>query len=314
MAEQTREELQAELDALRTGVSAYNPTTNYFEQMKQLQSQKSNLSYDDISSRASELSALMPQSKGRGLYGMATDLSKGFLASANSRTPIGTGLAMGFNLYSDAAELRQQKAAEIRSKLMQMAYQDVEKRRAESKALSMKMLDVNFKYEIEALKKSGQYLEGSGVQPQMINWILQGNAKTPAAVLFRESLQYKMAYNYLNTVREGTDAQGNKFIERPEWMSQFLPPTLGAGEEVPGKNVPGENVPGENVPGENVPGSSANVTGQADSAIRLQAAQSELASQGFTGIVFVGVAMNGTLRYEVMDQFGNKIEVLWSDT
>ena len=142
--------------------SAYNPTTNYFEQMKKLQSQQSNVSYDDISSRASELSALMPQSKGRGLYGMATDLSKGFLASANSRTPIGTGLAMGFNLYSDAERLRKQKQDEIRAKLMQMAYQDVEKRREEARALDMKMLDVNFEYEVEQLKNSGGLMPGKG--------------------------------------------------------------------------------------------------------------------------------------------------------
>jgi hypothetical protein len=135
--------------------SAYNPTTNYFEQMKKLQSQQSNVSYDDISSRANELSALMPQSKGRGLYGMATDLSKGFLASANSRTPFGTGLAMGFNLYSDAADLRKEKEQELRSKLMQMAYQDVQARRAETRAFTEKMLDANFKYELEMLKRTG---------------------------------------------------------------------------------------------------------------------------------------------------------------
>ena len=304
---QTREELEAQLQELVNQQA--NPTTDYFNKMKQLQAQRSSISFDDITSRATELSALMPQTKGRGLYGLATDLSKGLLASANSRTPLGTGLAMGLNLYSDAATLRQKKADEIRSKLMQMAYQDVEKRRAESKALSMKMLDVNFKYEIEALKQSGGYLQGKGVEPQMINWILQGNAKTPAAELFRESLQYKLAYNYLSTPREGTDAQGNKFIERPAWMEKFLAPTPGPGEAVPGVDVPGLKVINEQASDLN-----QNASTGPDSPVRLAAAESELIGVGYTDVTFKGVGPNGNLRYDVTDLSGNVMDVLWSDT
>jgi hypothetical protein len=174
--------------------SAYNPTTNYFEQMKKLQSQQSNVSYDDISSRANELSALMPQSKGRGLYGMATDLSKGFLASANSRTPFGTGLAMGFNLYSDAADLRKEKEQELRSKLMQMAYQDVQARRAETRAFTEKMLDANFKYELEMLKQTGGYFDSKTLEAQAYNDLLRGEVDPE----FKKSAKYRLSWRISN--------------------------------------------------------------------------------------------------------------------
>ena len=66
---------------------------------------------------------------------MASDLSRGLVEQAASGRPssIGYGLAAGFNLYSEAAQKRQEKAEEMRTKLMQMAYQDVEQKRQDSK-------------------------------------------------------------------------------------------------------------------------------------------------------------------------------------
>ena len=82
-----------------------DPTQDYFAKLKALRSQQQpNSTYDDISKRASELSMLMPKTQTRGLYGLASDLSRGLVQQAASGRPssIGYGLAAGFNLYSEA--------------------------------------------------------------------------------------------------------------------------------------------------------------------------------------------------------------------
>ena len=302
MAEQTREELQAELDALRTGVSAYNPTTNYFEQMKQLQSQKSNLSYDDISSRASELSALMPQSKGRGLYGMATDLSKGFLASANSRTPIGTGLAMGFNLYSDAERLRKQKQDEIRAKLMQMAYQDVEKRREEAKALDMKMLDVNFKYEVEQLKNSGGLMPGKGYKDTMVNWLITGARRADAGdPSFLSSWEYRTAYAELQREKVQTMPDGRVFVvPGAAWVLEYPAPIV---------TEDGNPV---SEPGQPVPNNAPAGGGAEDINAAITRISGELIAAGLTNPQYIGMDPKGSGKpvFSAMDSSGKQMIIV----
>ena len=302
MAEQTREELQAELDALRTGVSAYNPTTNYFEQMKQLQSQQSNVSYDDISSRASELSALMPQSKGRGLYGMATDLSKGFLASANSRTPIGTGLAMGFNLYSDAERLRKQKQDEIRAKLMQMAYQDVEKRREEAKALDMKMLDVNFKYEVEQLKNSGGLFPGNGDKATMMNWLLTGARRMEAGdPSFLSTWEYRTAYAELQREKVQTMPDGRVFVvPGAAWVLQYPAPIV---------TEDGNPV---SEPGQPVPNNAPAGGGAEDINAAITRISGELIAAGLTNPQYIGMDPKGSGKpvFSAMDSSGKQMIIV----
>ena len=105
-----------------------DPTLEYFKQLQAMQNQpQSGIDLEAINKKAQELSFLMPTTRKRGLYGMASDLSRGLVEQAASGRPssIGYGLAAGFNLYSEAAQKRQERADEMRSKLMQMAYQDV---------------------------------------------------------------------------------------------------------------------------------------------------------------------------------------------
>jgi len=153
-----------------------NPTEDYFAKLKLMQSQnQSNASYDDISKRASELSMLMPKTRSRGLY----------------------GLAAGFNLYSEAADQRQVKAEEMRSKLMQMAYTDVENRRAASQAMQEKMLDANFKFELQMLKEQGGVFEGKSLEAQMFNILLAAESD-PTIKLKPE---YKLALRFVQEPR-----------------------------------------------------------------------------------------------------------------
>tara|TARA_B110000285_G_scaffold87622_1_gene100474 strand:+ start:185 stop:1054 length:870 start_codon:yes stop_codon:yes gene_type:complete len=282
--------------------SAYNPTTNYFEQMKKLQSQQSNLSYDDISSRASELSALMPQSKGRGLYGMATDLSKGFLASANSRTPIGTGLAMGFNLYSDAERLRKQKQDEIRAKLMQMAYQDVEKRREEAKALDMKMLDVNFKYEVEQLKNSGGLMPGKGYKDTMVNWLITGARRADAGdPSFLSSWEYRTAYAELQREKVQTMPDGRVFVvPGAAWVLQYPAPIV---------TEDGNPV---SEPGQPVPNNAPAGGGAEDINAAITRISGELIAAGLTNPQYIGMDPKGSGKpvFSAMDSSGKQMIIV----
>ena len=113
-----------------------DPTLEYFKQLQAMQNQpQSGIDLEAINKKAQELSFLMPTTRKRGLYGMASDLSRGLVEQAASGRPssIGYGLAAGFNLYSEAAQKRQERADEMRSKLMQMAYQDVEQKRQDAK-------------------------------------------------------------------------------------------------------------------------------------------------------------------------------------
>lgn len=154
-----------------------NPTEDYFAKLKLMQSQnQSNASYDDISKRASELAMLMPKTNNRGLYGLASDLSKGLAQQAASGRPssIGYGLAAGFNLYSEAEQLRKQKVEDMRSQLMQMAYADVEKRREESKAMQEKMLDAGFAYDLQVMKENRSGYGGTSPESRDLNNIIRG--------------------------------------------------------------------------------------------------------------------------------------------
>jgi hypothetical protein len=193
-----------------------DPTQDYFAKLQALQSQQQPSStYDDISKRAAELSLLMPKTQTRGLYGLASDLSRGLVQQAASGRPssIGYGLAAGFNLYSEAAQQRQVKVDEMRSKLMQMAYTDLEQRRADSKAMQEKMLDANFKYQLQVLKETGKVFGGTGLENQMFN-ILLAAEQDPTLKLKPE---YKLALRYVTEPRR-TPVQtetGTQIIESP---------------------------------------------------------------------------------------------------
>jgi len=297
---QTREELEAELQELVNQQA--NPTTDYFNKMKQLQAQRSDISFDDITSRATELSALMPQTKGRGLYGLATDLSKGLLASANSRTPLGTGLAMGLNLYSDAATLRQKKADEIRSKLMQMAYQDVEKRKQEARDLDMKMLDVNFKYQVEQLKNSGSLFPGKGDKATMMNWLLTGARRMEAGdPSFLSTWEYRTAYAELQREKVQTMPDGRVFVvPGAAWVLDYPAPIV---------TEDGNPV---SEPGQPVPNNAPAGGGAEDINAAITRISGELISAGLTNPQYIGMDPKGSGKpvFSAMDSSGKQMIIV----
>ena len=297
-AEDKNKQLQDELDALRAKSGAYNPTTSYFDKMKALQSQKSSLSYDDISSRADELSALMPQTKPRGLYGMATDLSRGLVKAgqAGSRAPVGAGLAMGFNLYSEAESLRKQKQADIRAELMQMAYRDVEKKREEARALDAKMLDVNFKYEVEQIKNNGSYFPGTGDKSTMMNWLMQGARMHEAGDnSFLSSWQYKLAWNELQREKIQQLPDGRVYkIPGAAWVKDYPDP-----------------IDTEDGNPTNEPGAVSGASGAGGSPQNISALSRDIQSAGFTNVEYQGTSPTGVPVFTATDSDGKQQTIQW---
>ena len=177
-----------------------DPTLEYFKQLQAMQNQpQSGIDLEAINKKAQELSFLMPTTRKRGLYGMASDLSRGLVEQAASGRPssIGYGLAAGFNLYSEAAQKRQERADEMRSKLMQMAYQDVEQKRQDAKEMQEKMLDAKFKYDLQVLKETGGTFEGKSLEAQMFNILLA--AETDPSIKLKP--EYKLALKYVTEPR-----------------------------------------------------------------------------------------------------------------
>jgi len=193
-----------------------DPTLAYFAQLQELQNKpQPGIDLESINKRAQELSFLMPTTKKRGLYGLASDLSRGLVQQAASGRPssIGYGLAAGFNLYSEAAQKRQEKVEEMRTKLMQMAYQDVEQKRQDSKDMQEKMLDAQFKYDLAALKETGGTFSGKSLEAQMFNILLA--AETDPSIKLKP--EYKLALKYVTEPRR-TPIQtetGTQVIESP---------------------------------------------------------------------------------------------------
>tara|TARA_R100001369_G_scaffold66970_1_gene94476 strand:+ start:1020 stop:1829 length:810 start_codon:yes stop_codon:yes gene_type:complete len=201
-----------------------NPTTSYFEQLTELQRDQALPTYADISERARELSMLMPQQRKANIYDLATSLSQGLTQQASSGRPssVGYGLAAGFNLFSEATQKRRAVADEMQSKLMQMAYSDLEKRKEEGIALREKMLDSNFKYDLEAMKLNNGYFQGKSMPAQYLNIMLEGESN-PA---IRETVLYK-------TARAMLARPTSKFVQGERGMVEITVPGVPVNELFP---------------------------------------------------------------------------------
>ena len=114
----------------------------------------------DYQSEADRLSFLLPQTRRPSIYDMASDLSQGLAQQAASGRPasVGYGLAAGFNLFSEGSKLRRQKREQQKEQLMQLAYQGVEKKRAEAKALAEQAGTYDFEVALENAKNGKQGL------------------------------------------------------------------------------------------------------------------------------------------------------------
>ena len=153
----SRAQIAKEIDAYEEGGSVGD---RYLQMMQQ--SQQTPATMEDYQAEAERLSFLTPQPQRPSFFDLATSLSQGLTAQAQSGQPasIGYGLAAGFNNFSEGQQVARANREKYKQQLMQMAYTSVEKKRAEAKELSAKAGTYDFEVALEQAKNSGQGIFG----------------------------------------------------------------------------------------------------------------------------------------------------------
>jgi len=153
----SRAQLEKEIDSFANGG---NVGAQYLQMMQNTGSAPATM--EDYQAEAERLSFLMPQAQRPSFYDLATDLSIGLTEQAQSGRPssIGYGLAAGFNRFSEGQQVKRANRDKYKQQLMQMAYESVEKKRAEAKSLAEKAGTYDFEVALEQAKNSGQGIFG----------------------------------------------------------------------------------------------------------------------------------------------------------
>lgn len=128
---------------------------------------------EDIQTEMESLSGLYAQPRRMSIYDLATELSRGLAAQAQSgQAPsIGTGLALGFQSFSDNMQKRKDEAEKIKSELKQLAFAQAQKRKQEEAELSKEIIEMQFDAALKA-KEDGIF-KGTSTESSALNFILR---------------------------------------------------------------------------------------------------------------------------------------------
>jgi len=152
----------------------------------------------DYQAEAQRLSGLMPAPERASIYDLASDISAGLTAQAQSGQPasIGYGLAMGFNRFNDAQKVKRTKAAKYKQELMMAAYKSVEKKRAEQKALAEKAGTYEFELALEQAKNSGTGIFGglNSTEGRALDFLARLRANPNLAITNKAEFEAAKAY------------------------------------------------------------------------------------------------------------------------
>lgn len=236
----TRAQIPEEIDIFQDGGAAQSSAmTSYYDQLKDLYKDPINPSMDDINKRAQELSFLVQQPRRGNLYDLATALSKGLAQQALSGRPssVGYGLALGFNLFTEAEQQKREAAEAMKQKLMMMAYEDVQGRMEQSRQLQREMLDADFKYRIEEMKNRGGMFDSKTVEAQAWNFVLEAEKNQD----LKKTPQYRVARAILKKPRRSFQQteQGTVQIEQPGFdLDSIIPDAPSEAPTEDGPDVP----------------------------------------------------------------------------
>lgn len=128
---------------------------------------------EDIQTEMESLSGLYAQPRRMSIYDLATELSRGLAAQAQSgQAPsIGTGLALGFQSFSDNIQKRKDEAEKIKSELKQIAFAQAQKRKQEEAEMSKEIIEMQFDAALKA-KEDGIF-KGTSTESSALNFILR---------------------------------------------------------------------------------------------------------------------------------------------
>ena len=152
----------------------------------------------DYQAAANRLSFLAPAPQRQTIYDLASDLSAGLATQAASGQPasIGYGLTAGFNKFSEGAALRRKERDKYKQQIMMMAYESVEKKRAEQKALAQQAGTYDFELALERAKNGDQGVFGglNSVEGRAIDFLARLKANPNLAVTNKAEFDAAKAY------------------------------------------------------------------------------------------------------------------------
>ena len=215
-----RSQIPEQIDAFDEGGDASSATQEYISQLKKLYANKPDVDFESVQGRAEELGKFFPSPRKASIFDLASALSQGLAANAqNARpTPIGYGLAAGFNLFSEQERKRRAEADRLKRDLILMAKKEAEDKAAQDMRLVEMGLDAELKLKLEQIKKGQDVtgFTGGGLKGSAMNIILQA-ATDPSKLDTPEfRLQYELAKEELQrtTIQPIQTETGTRFVEK----------------------------------------------------------------------------------------------------
>jgi len=215
-----RSQIPEQIDAFEEGGDASSATQEYISQLKKLYANKPDVDFESVQGRAEELGKFFPAPRKASIFDLASALSQGLAANAqNARpTPIGYGLAAGFNLFSEQERKRRAEADRLKRDLILMAKKEAEAKAAQDMRLVEMGLDAELKLKLEQIKKGQDVtgFTGGGLKGSAMNIILQA-ATDPSKLDTPEfRLQYELAKEELQrtTIQPIQTETGTRFVEK----------------------------------------------------------------------------------------------------
>ena len=164
---------------------------DYEETLRQIR-ERDRTSADDVTTRVQELQQIfqMTQPRRQNIYDLSPALSKGITENAKNRaSPLGYGLAAGFNLFSDAANQTREEKRKLQQELGMLAYKQLEQERKDEAAIDQLLAEQKLEVLLEQMKLGGAYFPGKDVKSQILNTLLRGEADPE----FKKTPEYKIA-------------------------------------------------------------------------------------------------------------------------
>jgi hypothetical protein len=194
----SRAQLSEQIDALSGGGTSAaaapqaDPTVadQYVAGLKSID--RSPAAYKDVATRAQELAAYFPAPRRMSLFDLASSVARGLAQNAQSGrpTPLGYGLGVGFDLFTQEAQRKRDEADKMKQQLLLMARQEIEKERADDIKIAEAGLEASFKLQLERLKQAGSgVFQGKGDLASALNFILRAEQEPE----LKKTAEYKIA-------------------------------------------------------------------------------------------------------------------------
>lgn len=256
-----RAQLEKQIKGLSTGGGSDifdSPAYRDYEETLRKIRERDRTSADDVTGRVQELQDIFQsmQPRRKNIFDLSTALSKGITANAqNVASPLGYGLAAGFNLFSDAANQTREEKRKLQQELGMLAYKQLEQERKEEAEIDQLLAEQKLELLLEQMKLGGAYFPGKDVKSQILNTLLKGEADPE----FKKTPEYKIAVaEYEKITRNIVQTEsGAQIIEQ---VPRRVDDIFGGGGD-PGASGGQTPPPAAKIPVDKAPGGPPTVPG-----------------------------------------------------